>query len=224
MVVARLREPIEVQVVGGDPGWLHILLVVTGPLLISLAAVMAAVVAAKTANRRQQAQLSHDLAVRREEDVRNVLDGAIEHVYETTKMLSDLEVRIESLESELLEGGGIGAGSEDNVARLGDAEYREIREAGTEVRDALIEMIGFTLRIELRLGKDDLVSKLHESLWELWNQECDLLFSALPKLRSEEQQTKVEKLEKELDDTQNKFFAACEARIRSGSSLTAASA
>ena len=47
---------ISVHLVGGDPWWHQVI----GPALIALTAVVAAWIAARTANRRQQQQLSHD--------------------------------------------------------------------------------------------------------------------------------------------------------------------
>lgn len=46
----------DVHLVGGDPWWHQVI----GPALIAVTAIVAAWIAARTANRRQQEQLSHD--------------------------------------------------------------------------------------------------------------------------------------------------------------------
>jgi hypothetical protein len=51
----------DVHLVGGDPWWHQVI----GPALIAATAIVAAWIAARTANRRQQEQLSHDLELQK---------------------------------------------------------------------------------------------------------------------------------------------------------------
>src|SRR5690242_10801823 len=97
MLIAATREPVEIEIVGGD-GFIPILLTLLGPILVALAAVVAAFVAARTANRRQQRQLSHDLVVRSMEHIRDAIDTAVEGVHETVKAMADLELSVPAWE------------------------------------------------------------------------------------------------------------------------------
>ncbi len=47
---------VDVHLVGGDPWWHQVI----GPALIAVTAIVAAYISARTANHRQQEQLSHD--------------------------------------------------------------------------------------------------------------------------------------------------------------------
>lgn len=68
---------LEVKLVEDD-STLQLIVSLVGPLLITVAAVTAAVIAAKTAGRRQMRELAHDRDIRRDEHRRDALDDSLE--------------------------------------------------------------------------------------------------------------------------------------------------
>ncbi|HEX5610634.1 MAG TPA: hypothetical protein VFX45_11165 [Solirubrobacterales bacterium] len=155
-MLAALKEPIDVQMVGEGEA-LDVVLALTGPVLIAVAAVIAAVVAARTANRRQRAQLDHDLDVRHREYVRDVLDDAAalaQQGLESTALLSGAVRVLEEERSAASDLDEIDADSDeaqaarDEVLKLQGKAYKSYEQALEKGR----EMMALFVRLGLAFG------------------------------------------------------------------------
>ena len=163
---------LQIESVGTSSFWEGL----AGPALIAVAAVAASIVAARTANHRQREQLAHDLAVRRNEDIRDALDESVKVIHETAKKVTDLRdpiVQLESLEHDM-------TGSHVAV----EAVALEINK---EARERLLEMIGCKVRLALRLGRDDEIPSAVDELRDAWQIETNLYMLGLKRKRTEDE-------------------------------------
>jgi hypothetical protein len=158
-VIAALTEPVQVQTVGES--WV---LLLAGPAMVALAAIGAAMVAARTANKRQREQLAHDLVVRREEHTRDAVDGALETVTETVGRVTELESGIRAaesvrpgLEDAARKVSGDDALHEKVLAELNNVEEK-LRSLHREANARLVDMRVHGLRLRLRLESDRIPS------------------------------------------------------------------
>jgi hypothetical protein len=187
-LIAAAQAPLEVRVVQEDEA-LHLLLSIGGPVLIALAAVFAAVIAARTANRRQQKQLDHDFEVRRREYVRHVLDSTVEDAQEMLDSETGLEMAIANLERrrpELLLKIEEGDADEQAGAAL-HSLLVEAREAHAKARDDVLKMHGSGLRLNLALGIRHRISLAYLELRKLTSEALDLLSEGITENRTDEQ-------------------------------------
>jgi hypothetical protein len=150
-MLAVLRGPIEVEVVGGGADLIDFL----GPALIALAAVFAAWLAAHTANRRQQEQLNHDRSLRERELLRNTLDEVVESATRCIRELSEFSARGQVGDKQQDEGS-----AEDKL----DALAVELMEAEDRTHALTLEMWSNTLRLHLRLPEKHPITISHEEL------------------------------------------------------------
>jgi hypothetical protein len=218
MLLAALREPVEVQVIGGNSHALDIFLTVIGPLLIAGAAVFAARLAAKTANRRQQEQLEHDLEVRREEDVRDVLDDAVANVYEVSKAIAEAEAHIEELESQRdAAEGNTGSQSERELVKARFSNHRRATdEAVDKAYGVLVEVVPKGIRVALRLGDKHQISEAHSAFVPASKEKLDILAKGTQRNRTREEKERTEAANQTGAAAYRDFLNACERVIRQG--------
>lgn len=150
-MLAVLREPVEVKLVGGGADLIDFL----GPALIALAAVCAAWLAAHTANKRQQEQLDHDRTLRERELLRNTLDEVVESATRCIRELSEFSARAQVGDKQQDEGS-----AEDKL----DALAVELMEAEDRTHALTLEMWSNTLRLHLRLPQSHPITISHEDL------------------------------------------------------------
>jgi hypothetical protein len=161
-------EPIAVEVVGGDGKFLHVLLALGGSAFVATAAIFAAIVAARTANQRQRAQLDHDSEVRRREHIRDALDTAAERLYEAFEALAVYELRIEEGEkarAALKKARDHEATSPDDLDQaktLVDHIHDQIEEAIQQSASQLLAVQASEFQLKLRIGNDHPIVKAYE--------------------------------------------------------------
>lgn len=180
---------LEVELVGTKDA-VGILLVIFGPLLIASAAVIAALVARKTANERQAEQLAHDtkrqkeqlahdterqerqLAHDRDMRDRDYLFRTVSRAYEHLEEAKRAVIRV----------GGLVGSLESTRTVLGEArEAREparisyfsgrmenyeeqVRDAMDQAHDATLQLWADTARLRLFLGQEDMVVSSHQEM------------------------------------------------------------
>jgi hypothetical protein len=207
---------LEVETVGGEPEWLHILLAAGGPILIATAAVIAAFVAAKTANTRQREQLAHDLLKRRVDDVRSTLDAAAELALASATVLVDFELAVENWEEESAaiktEGANPGLTPDDRAALMVKAAAAKdgFLAANRALTETLIEMMGTKVRLQLRLGSGHPIPDLYERLRIEYRRHGDFFSKGVAGGRTDAERKEEEDHQAVRDEVFEGFFSACE--------------
>jgi hypothetical protein len=202
----------EVELVGGE-GFLAGL---GGPALIAGAAVVAAFIAARTANARLREQLAHDLVVRRAEHVRDALDAAVELAHETVKALVDFELIIDDWEDERpqfeAEALSDEKTTEEQRAILAQARkgVDNVMAADKALTERMVEMLATTTRLRLRLGSSHAIPTLYDELRQGWRELIDVLGNGETARRTKEERDKCEELDAETNQLYEEFHQACE--------------
>jgi hypothetical protein len=216
VLAAVFNEPVEVQVVGGNSQALEILLTLIAPMLIAGAAVMAARIAAATANKRQREQLAHDLIVRSMQHIRDAIDEAVEIVYEGSKAVADFSISIPlwevsrpALEAQLVDEEASPEAKKMAKERL-MSELGEVTSEHGGTLDQLSELLASSTRLKLRLGSNHEIPKLAESLRRAWAELTALLIKGQTASRTPEEITETEEKEHEADGIYSEFHLACE--------------
>ena len=182
----------EAHLVGGDPWWHQVI----GPALIAGTAIVAAWFAARTANRRQQEQLSHDRMLqeaqlvhdreqRNRQHVRDTIDSAVRGLYAAMKQSAEYQGLILTGDEKRDEYRRI-IDDETLAGAERDAAVRDYREAMDRVGAATIrgfeastELMGESLRLSLRLGVEHPICKSHTAYYNAY-QACFEILHDLP--------------------------------------------
>jgi hypothetical protein len=202
---------LEIELVGGQGFWAGL----AAPALIAVAAVAAAIVAARTANRRQQAQLGHDLQVRRDEHVRDALDFAVEQVHDILSAVNRAELDVLELEEtrpklEATLNSSTASEADKNQAQKGLLELGiAVAEHAQRAHEASLEMIASSIRLNLRLGEDCAVADAHEALSDAWEKQLEALAKGHHENRSKSDLMAYETLDKNATEAYSNFYAAC---------------
>jgi hypothetical protein len=210
-------EPIAVEAVGGDGKALHIILTLGGSALVAVAAISAAVVAARTANRRQQAQLDHDIEVRRHEHMRDALDRAAERLYETFEALAVYELRIDEAEKARAELKGAHDRENASPPDLNKTEaqvdhaHDEIEDARQESTPLLLAIQASEFQLRLRIGSDHPTAKTYESAKLSFAGVRRALDNGRIRDRTDDEKSECETLGDESTSAYENFLAAAEA-------------
>jgi hypothetical protein len=210
-MLALLPQPLEVESVGGS-----FLAGLAGPALVALAAVVAAWIAAKTANRRQKEQLAHDLAVRSLEHIRDAIDVVVVSVHEGTKLVADFCLAIPIWEENrpLLEAALTNNDLDPGVREKVHADLvdglDEVTNEHAAVLDQIADLIGGITRLALRLGKLHEVTKRADELREAWTDLAALLILGQGRNRSAAEVARTEAKEADADAAYSQFHLACE--------------
>ncbi len=165
-----LQLVVKIEQVGGGS-----LADLAGPALVAAAAVVAAFVAARTANARQRQQLDHDLVVRSIEHVRDAIDQAVEMVHDALLAFLDLEEAIPVPEqvnwSELeakLRDGGVSQREKSEIRLTVSSQRAAVRQAYGQAQKRIDDLRRPIMRLRLRLGKDHEIPVLLKSLQGRW--------------------------------------------------------
>ena len=213
-MILAAHQPLQVEQVG--QGFADFLIGLAGPALISCAAVIAAYIAAKTAYKRQRAQLAHDLTVRSIEHIRDAIDQAVEVVHETSKAFADFRLSIPDweekrpgLEAEL-EADDTSPDARQKARDDLVAMLDEVTDEHGAAIDRLVEMVAMETRLKLRLGSNNDIPQLTSSLRAAWQRFAASLMVGQTDFRSSEQIEETEAIEAEADGLYSEFHLACE--------------
>lgn len=185
---------LEVEIAEGDRT-LDLLIAIGGPVLVLLGAIAAAVIAAKTAGRRQERQLAndqlalreqlaHDRKLRYEAHVRDVLDRVVEDVDKALNAHVAFKRATLALERARRE--------EEDVA----GRFENWKKRRSESIKALEEVLSDSARLRLRLGDHPVVAA-HLALHAAWMEHENALDEGGDGNRSEEQIERSEQLNEE---------------------------
>ena len=184
--------PIEVRLTGGKPWWHELI----GPVLLSLTAVAAAAIAAKTANSRQAAQLASDselqsklqserLAYDREQrnrqHIRDTVDEAMRGVDSAFRIIAEYEATIVVNESErtenrkVMDDDGVPLDERSKKLEALSDEINQLSVAGEAVYDAGTDLLSENLRLAVRLGKGHPIVKSHGSFHDAYSKRHETL-------------------------------------------------
>jgi len=164
----------------GESEFLHIFLTIIGPVLIASAAVIAALVARRTANERQLKQLlhdtqrqevalAHDREMRDREHVRSTISDAIEALTEATYLVIAMGSAVTTLERARER---LSAAEEDALAGkafmdLQDAlnsAYQEYVALSDQTHESTLSLFANTSRIRLVVGPESELVETHKTL------------------------------------------------------------
>lgn len=224
---------VEMHLVGGDPWWHQVI----GPALIAVTAIVAAWIAARTANHRQQEQLLHDrelqeaqlaydrelqgeqLAYDREQrnrqHVRDTIDSAVRGLYTAMRQLAEYQVLILTGDEKR---DGYRRTADDEAAPDADrdAAIRDYEEAMNAVGAATLkgfevsaELMSQSLRLSLRLGVEHHICKSHTAYYEAYGT-CFEILRNLPTVKmSDEDRDKVKAADDAEGAAMRDFLSAC---------------
>lgn len=217
ILAARKAEPIAVEVVGGDGTFLHVLLALGGSAFVAIAAIFAAVVAARTANQRQRAQLDHDSEVRRREHIRDALDTAAERLYEAFEALTVYQLRIEEAEKaraalkKARDNETTSPDASDKAKTLVDHMHDEIKEARQQSTPQLLAVQASEFQLKLRIGNDHPIVKAYGSAKLGFAEIRKALDNGRVRDRTDDEKSTYEEVDKESATAYADFLDASEA-------------
>ena len=179
---------VEVHLIGGDPWWQELV----GPVLLAATAIIAAWIAAKTANQRQAAQLANDqelqkaqLAYDREQrnrqHVRDAVDDAVRGVDAALRLMFEYEALIVVGDAQRTERRNVLGDEEASSVVKREAletlkeETDEIHAKSQAVYDATIDLASENLRLSLRLGNDHRIVKGQQALRDAYSTRHEVL-------------------------------------------------
>jgi hypothetical protein len=215
---------LDVHLTGGSAWWFDLL----GPMLLSLTAVAAAIIAARTANKRQEEQLFHDRELQKEQlaydreqrtrqHVRDTIDEAVREWDEAVRAIARYEGRVEKEDSRLGFSGEVADESLSETARSQakeslSEELGEIAERKEKAQEFAADLISTELRLILRLGESHPVVEAYEAFRGAYLDRNRLLRRinldvALGDRKSEE----IREAGSAMTRAASKFLAACEA-------------
>lgn len=217
VLAASDARHIAVEVVGGDGKALHIVLALAGSAFVAIAAITAAFVAARTANRRQQAQLDHDIEVRRHEHIRDALDTAAERLYKAFEALAVYELRIDEAERARVELKKARDRRDGNTSDLSQAEaqaglaHDEVETSRQEATPLLLAMQASEVQLKLRIGGDHPTVETYESAKLSFSEVRGALDKGRFQDRTDDEKAECEALGDESTSAFDKFLTATEA-------------
>jgi hypothetical protein len=205
-------KTLEVEIVGNE--WWESLL---GPALIATAAVIAAFVAAYTANKRQREQLSHDRALKARDHLRNTLDDAVERVIGAVEVYAEFAAYIgvnESLRQRNLKvlADADSTEEEKKSARNSNKEILAENSAFSEKATARgAELIATQGRLRLRLGSTDPIVEAYEELVGSYMKLENNLAQGVIRNRDQDKREEGEEADQQTTEDFQQFMRTCEA-------------
>lgn len=168
-----------------------------GPAVIAITAILAAMIAARTANQRQEAQLNHDrelqselqterLAYDREQwnrqHIRDTVDDALRGVDAAIRTIAEYEAKIVVGDGQRSERRKVLSGKdkasplqlEEAVKGL-RAETADIHTSSQATYDAAIDLTSMNLRLGVRLGKNHPIVKSHQAFRDVYSTRSESL-------------------------------------------------
>jgi hypothetical protein len=223
----------DVHLVGGDPWWHQVI----GPALIAATAIVAAWIAARTANRRQQQQLSHDLELqkaqlvhdrelqgaqlaydreqRNRQHVRETIDSAVRGLYAAMRQSAEYQGLILTGDEKRDEYRRIADDEALSDAKR-DAAIHGYKEAMDAVGTATIkgfevstELMSESLRLSLRLGVEHPICKRHTAYYNAYGA-CFEILHNLPTVKmTDEDREKVKTADAAEGAAMREFLSSC---------------
>lgn len=213
---------LNVHLAGGQPWWHELI----GPILLAGTAIIAAWIAAKTANERQAAQLAHDrelqklqLAYDREQrnrqHVRDTIDSAVRSVDAAMRQAAEYEALILTGDEKRAESRRI---ADDESMSSADREtaIRRYEKAMDEVGTATLkgfevstELMSESFRLSLRLGVDHPICQSHTEYLTAYGT-CFEILRDLPTIKlSDDDEKRIKVADDTARDAMVGFMSSC---------------
>ena len=213
---------LNVHLVGGDPWWHQLI----GPVLLAATAIIAAWIAAKTANKRQAAQLAHDRGLQKEQfaydreqrnrqDTRDMVDEAVKGTDDAVRIMAEFVAAIvsgdESRHINRATAAALAQGptTPDGPAQRLTEELEVLRGLNSSLFDASIEMTSQTLRLSLRLGLRHPIVETHIAFRLAFNSRHAAMTPLHKRSITEEDRVAFEAAEQSSSDAHEAFVEAC---------------
>jgi len=223
----------QVHLVGGDPWWHQVI----GSALIAVTAIVAAWIAARTANRRQQEQLSHDrelqkaqlshdrelqmaqLAYDREQrnrqHVRDAIDSAVRSLYAAVKQLAEYQALIltgdekRDNDRQVADDETLPDAERDAAIRSYEESMNEIGAATLRGFEVSAELMSQSVRLSLRLGVEHPICETH-TVYRETHGTCFEILHNLPTVKmSDEERRNVETASAAEGAAMSDFLSSC---------------
>ncbi|MGH3373134.1 MAG: hypothetical protein ACRDP6_00195 [Actinoallomurus sp.] len=220
-MASSLPYLVEVHLVGGDPWWQELV----GPVLLAATAIIAAWIAAKTANERQAAQLAHDRELqieqltydreqRNRQHVRDAVDDAVRSVDAALRLMFEYEALIligddqRTERRRVLDDDALPTVKAEALSALKD-ETDEIHAHSQAVYDANIDLTSQNLRLSLRLGKDHQIVKSQQALRDVYATRHGTLEPLYKRPLTDKDREEIHAASKSTEAIFNSFFQEC---------------
>jgi hypothetical protein len=229
-VFALARQPVEIAVNSGASAETIIFSVVGaifGSLVVAGAAVLAARLAARTANERQEkqlsadfdrhkAQLAHERKLRSEEHIRNAIDMAAIAVHEQLSCLSGLSVP-------LINENTSRARLREKIENATDEEIRKdlrkelherlqaLHESSAEVIEQKKEMLAIKTSLQLRLPVKDPIVLAYQRFADAYDAHHMLLQKGIKSVLTDKDQAEIVGTHDTFEGALRNFLVACHA-------------
>jgi hypothetical protein len=198
--IPTVTSAVVIKIVEGE-STLHQITSIGGPILLTVAAIAAAYMAAKTANTRQERQLAHDRQVRRDEHRRDALDEALDMADNVRRKYVELasynaaaEVGRVKIERAL----DIAPGEYQAPEETRELEEKKaalskgLRQMLEDVADKIVDFSNARVRLALRFTPHHPILKAADALIEAWAQLTDSLQPAVESISTQEIRDEVE--------------------------------
>jgi hypothetical protein len=220
---------LNVHLTGGDPWWQELV----GPVLLAATAIAAAWIAAKTANRRQAAQLANDQKLQKEQlaydreqrnrqHQRDTVDRAVGCVDAAMKAMAYYDTAISTYDSERTEYRETRDDeSAPNSERLAAAEaFKEemdrVHKRRESVFESSLELGSESLRLMLRFGKEHPIVTSHAALCKAFDAHDDVLRDLHDRPLTDEEREAIDGGSKRLGEAWEAFLGACREWFEAG--------
>ncbi len=197
-----------------------------GPALLALTAILAAGIAARTANERQAAQLAHDRELqkvqlahdreqRNRQHVRDSVDDAVHSVDAALRLMFEYEALImvgdpqRTERRNVLDDGGASSNAKADALRALKEETDEIHAQSQAVYDANIDLTSENLRLSLRLGKDHAIVKSQQALRDVYATRHDTLEPLYKRPLTDKDREEIHSASKSTEAIFYSFFEDC---------------
>jgi hypothetical protein len=213
---------IDVHLTGGKPLWQELV----GPVLLAATAIIAAWIAAKTANKRQAAQLAHDRELqkaqfaydreqRNRQDARDAVDGAVKVTDDAVRVMAEFFAAIvsgdESRHINRATAAALAQGptTPDGPAQRLTEELEVLRGLNRALFDTSIEMTSQSLRLSLRLGLHHPIVETHDAFRAAFNNRHQAMVPLYNRSITEDDRVAFEAAEQSSSDAHEAFVEAC---------------
>jgi len=213
---------LNVHLTGGKPLWQEL----AGPALLAVTAILAAAIAARTANARQGQQLAHDrelqaeqLAYDREQrnrqHVRDAVDDSVRSVDSALRLMFEYEAVIligddqRTERRSVLDDDGAPPPVKAEALSALKEETDEIHAQSQAVYDATIDLSSENLRLSLRLGKDHQIVKSQQALRDVYSTRHSTLEPLYKRPLTDKDREEIRSASKSTEAIFNSFFQDC---------------
>lgn len=213
---------IDVHLTGGQPWWQELV----GPVLLAATAIVAAAIAARTANTRQGQQLAHDRELQKEQlaydreqrnrqHVRDAVDDSVRGIDAALRVMFEYEGLIVVGDNQRTERRSVlgGDGMRPTVEAVAlsalKEETDEIQAKSQAVYDAAIDLNSENLRLSLRLGKDHQIVRSQQALRDVYSERHSLLKPLHKRPLTDKDREQIRSVSKSTAEAFSSFFQDC---------------